>query len=372
MIRRPPRSTLFPYTTLFRSDPALDADAAAVDQPHLREAARVGGLEVLGDDGRNIARGKRVQVERVLDRDPDRLVAYSRGPPSTCCFQWSKLRRSSPESLHCQKVAARSKKTTSTRGTRSARAASATLWVTIWRTNGIGIRPSRWMTSSVQRIRVPGSTGPSVTPASASRSGCAHVSGTSCCRRSDTYSVTHGRISSFASSRLGAPRAGGSPSAASRDSRPPSRAPRAASACSRVRSATKPPRGVTCSCEHGMSGVPVRRALIGVGRAEDGRLVEGPPDDLHADREAARGEPARDGAYRMAREVEGAREADERRPHIGCPVPEHGLLLAEQGRRNRRRGRQEDVAPLEHGVHLLAEKLTRLLAADVLQAGHER
>src|SRR5437764_4866471 len=36
MIRRPPRSTLFPYTTLFRSDVAVDADevrhgAAAVE-----------------------------------------------------------------------------------------------------------------------------------------------------------------------------------------------------------------------------------------------------------------------------------------------------------------------------------------------------
>src|SRR5258708_39873735 len=28
MIRRPPRSTLFPYTTLFRSDPARDAQGA--------------------------------------------------------------------------------------------------------------------------------------------------------------------------------------------------------------------------------------------------------------------------------------------------------------------------------------------------------
>src|SRR5256885_11668390 len=27
MIRRPPRSTLFPYTTLFRSSPAFDKDA---------------------------------------------------------------------------------------------------------------------------------------------------------------------------------------------------------------------------------------------------------------------------------------------------------------------------------------------------------
>src|SRR2546430_7878725 len=31
MIRRPPRSTLFPYTTLFRSDDDADLDAAATD-----------------------------------------------------------------------------------------------------------------------------------------------------------------------------------------------------------------------------------------------------------------------------------------------------------------------------------------------------
>src|SRR2546430_15493919 len=40
MIRRPPRSTLFPYTTLFRSA------ARRVDARHLeREFARVGGVE---------------------------------------------------------------------------------------------------------------------------------------------------------------------------------------------------------------------------------------------------------------------------------------------------------------------------------------
>src|SRR3712207_7844310 len=35
MIRRPPRSTLFPYTTLFRSNPAadLDLDLLQVDGP---------------------------------------------------------------------------------------------------------------------------------------------------------------------------------------------------------------------------------------------------------------------------------------------------------------------------------------------------
>src|SRR3712207_7787525 len=42
MIRRPPRSTLFPYTTLFRSDPVQDAG----DHPgrgHGKFAARNGG-----------------------------------------------------------------------------------------------------------------------------------------------------------------------------------------------------------------------------------------------------------------------------------------------------------------------------------------
>src|SRR3712207_8278305 len=39
MIRRPPRSTLFPYTTLFRSEPRLQGDAAA-EEGVLRPAAR--------------------------------------------------------------------------------------------------------------------------------------------------------------------------------------------------------------------------------------------------------------------------------------------------------------------------------------------
>src|SRR3712207_7485782 len=42
MIRRPPRSTLFPYTTLFRSVRRLVDDVAQVVQ-----AARIGGLAVL-------------------------------------------------------------------------------------------------------------------------------------------------------------------------------------------------------------------------------------------------------------------------------------------------------------------------------------
>src|SRR3712207_8350610 len=34
MIRRPPRSTLFPYTTLFRSDPHRDDDVLRVGELH--------------------------------------------------------------------------------------------------------------------------------------------------------------------------------------------------------------------------------------------------------------------------------------------------------------------------------------------------
>src|SRR3712207_8116800 len=58
MIRRPPRSTLFPYTTLFRSASALDAHAReparadAVVVPHVHGARRRA-------DGRAGAAGRR-------------------------------------------------------------------------------------------------------------------------------------------------------------------------------------------------------------------------------------------------------------------------------------------------------------------------
>src|SRR5256885_3048605 len=44
MIRRPPRSTLFPYTTLFRSD-RLEHECEAVDSHHSVEA--VNGRQIL-------------------------------------------------------------------------------------------------------------------------------------------------------------------------------------------------------------------------------------------------------------------------------------------------------------------------------------
>src|SRR2546426_7305083 len=68
MIRRPPRSTLFPYTTLFRSQPAYvtvsatgaepvgpDADPSSVGVQRLSDAA--GWLVVSLRPGREVRRG---------------------------------------------------------------------------------------------------------------------------------------------------------------------------------------------------------------------------------------------------------------------------------------------------------------------------
>src|SRR2546427_8226934 len=41
MIRRPPRSTLFPYTTLFRSPSADDGDARTGEKLRLADTARI-------------------------------------------------------------------------------------------------------------------------------------------------------------------------------------------------------------------------------------------------------------------------------------------------------------------------------------------
>src|SRR3712207_8226841 len=67
MIRRPPRSALFPYTTLFRSVPGDAAHLAAARQAHL----------VLYDHRRAVGEGD----QRALDRDRER-GAERAGPRS--------------------------------------------------------------------------------------------------------------------------------------------------------------------------------------------------------------------------------------------------------------------------------------------------
>src|SRR3712207_7120444 len=61
MIRRPPRSTLFPYTTLFRSRDALRDERAVVRAPAERGRVRLQALvaEVAHEDGLDLPRAVR-------------------------------------------------------------------------------------------------------------------------------------------------------------------------------------------------------------------------------------------------------------------------------------------------------------------------
>src|SRR5438105_15880578 len=80
MIRPPPRSTLFPYTTLFRSFCGLDVEAEAVP-PLLLDAVhrlvgdleqQVAGVAVIGKDAD-------ADAERDLDRDGAHLERLLEG-----------------------------------------------------------------------------------------------------------------------------------------------------------------------------------------------------------------------------------------------------------------------------------------------------
>jgi len=55
-------------------DPSLDADPSTVDQPDLDESSGVSGVKILGDHRRHVARREGMKVQRILDRDADRLV----------------------------------------------------------------------------------------------------------------------------------------------------------------------------------------------------------------------------------------------------------------------------------------------------------
>src|SRR5947199_6521861 len=69
MIRRPPRSTLFPYTTLFRSGRAVDDHLALVD--HL--AVVHGDVLVLRDQELEAEMLQRMALKHLRDRKSTRL-----------------------------------------------------------------------------------------------------------------------------------------------------------------------------------------------------------------------------------------------------------------------------------------------------------
>src|SRR3712207_9503935 len=75
MIRRPPRSTLFPYTTLFRSDEA--GEQADAEQPHRSPRPERVDRRPEGEIGEERARQER---EREGDQHRVDRVPEDRGP----------------------------------------------------------------------------------------------------------------------------------------------------------------------------------------------------------------------------------------------------------------------------------------------------
>src|SRR3712207_8872697 len=69
MIRRPPRSTLFPYTTLFRSGGAPGAGAGQVDQ--VQDQAAGLSVEVTVDQARSLHRQRDALAGRPADRSEE-------------------------------------------------------------------------------------------------------------------------------------------------------------------------------------------------------------------------------------------------------------------------------------------------------------
>src|SRR5260370_35263333 len=80
MIRRPPRSTLFPYTTLFRSHAHSGIARHAAANLHLRARPRMGSMESDCDD-RNIHPGHRYVA--VCDQPDLFLLEGPRGGEGT-------------------------------------------------------------------------------------------------------------------------------------------------------------------------------------------------------------------------------------------------------------------------------------------------
>src|SRR2546430_7154357 len=90
MIRRPPRSTLFPYTTLFRShghEPRRSAEGAHRLGPQLRASVGRGG-------GRGLSEGVRARRANALDRKSTRLnSSHSQISYAVFCLKKKKKRK---------------------------------------------------------------------------------------------------------------------------------------------------------------------------------------------------------------------------------------------------------------------------------------
>src|SRR2546426_6563378 len=102
MIRRPPRSTLFPYTTLFRSH----------DDPRRARGEAVGERELALGGGDRVG-AKRVHARRAVEHDRDGLRRLGAHPARRSEEHTSELQ--SPCNLVCRLLLEKKKNNTSDR-----------------------------------------------------------------------------------------------------------------------------------------------------------------------------------------------------------------------------------------------------------------
>jgi hypothetical protein len=57
-------------------DAPLDAAAASVHQTDLAQTGRRRGVDVLGDNRGNVARGERVEIDLAFDRNAHRIIGH--------------------------------------------------------------------------------------------------------------------------------------------------------------------------------------------------------------------------------------------------------------------------------------------------------
>src|SRR2546427_5532309 len=96
MIRRPPRSTLFPYTTLFRSARILAASTRGMDLPN---AAFGRGRPLVGPDGQEPALTplRRTPRNAPADRKSTRLnSSHSQISYAVFCLKKKKIQNTDP------------------------------------------------------------------------------------------------------------------------------------------------------------------------------------------------------------------------------------------------------------------------------------
>src|SRR2546422_5971563 len=94
MIRRPPRSTLFPYTTLFRSpraraaresDRRVDGDVVALDRPGARAVPGRGGIDDRSEEHTSELQSRlhlvcRLLLEKKKEQEAKEMTERARPP----------------------------------------------------------------------------------------------------------------------------------------------------------------------------------------------------------------------------------------------------------------------------------------------------